>query len=120
MLKLQERVNNPENESDEFYLSLPHYKDTLTTWSSEYDVIRKEYNETSFSDYTTKILELEYKLEYVTPRWHPQLARDLLYHWETTELWYLKDKTALKYVAKTLPDWDGLKQDTRLIMSVFR
>jgi len=120
MLKLQERINNPENESDEFFLSLPHYKDILTIWSGEFNAIRKEFNEMSFADYTAKILELEYRLEHITPRWHPEIARILLYHWEVSELWYLKDKRSLKYVTDQLPDWEELKDDDKLIMALFK
>jgi len=120
MLKLQERVDNPKSESREFYLSLPHHEDTLTLWSCEYDAIRKDFNETSFTDYTTKILELEYRLEHITPRWHPEIARVLLYHYESSELWYLKDKRSLKYVVDQLPKWDDLKDDDKLMMALFK
>jgi len=120
MLKLQVKYDHPEKQTPEFQLSLPHIRDTLTKWSGEYDSVREEYNKTSYSDYTTQILELEYRLEKITPNWFPEIARILMYHYETTELWILKDLRSLKYITETLPDWEGLKQDGGLIMSVFK
>jgi len=119
MAKLQKRINNPQLESAEFQLSMPHYQDTLTLWSSEFDSIRNEFNTTSFAEYTSSILELEYRLENITPRWHPEVARILLYHYEITELWYLKDKRSLKYVTDQLPSWPTLINNDRLMQAVF-
>jgi len=120
MLKLQERVDNPKNETDEFFLSLPHYRDTLAIWSSEFEHIRKEFNNMSFEDYTIKILELEYKLEHITPRRHPQVARVLIYHWQVTEMWYLKDKRSMKYITNALPKWEDIRENEKLMLALFR
>ena len=120
MLRLEERINNPKKESNEFILSLPHYQDTLTIWASEYDIIIKEFNQMSFADYTSKILELEFKLENFTPRRYPEVVRILHYHWEKTEIWYLKDKRSLKYITDTLPAWKDLKDHTKLVQALFR
>ena len=82
--------------------------------------MREEYNKTSYADYTTQILQLEYRLERITPNWYPEIARILMYHYETTELWIQRDLRSLKLVTETLPSWEGLKQDTGLIISVFK
>lgn len=119
MLKLQQRVNNPKQEDREFIISEPHYHDILTLWNVEYDSLRKEFNVMSFSDYTTKILELEYRLEHVTSKWEG-IARDLLYHFEKTEIWYLKDKRSLKYVVDQLPPWDEIENNKRLMLYLFK
>lgn len=112
MLKLQEKYDHPEKQTPESQLSQPHIRDTLVIWSGEYESIREEYNNTSYSDYSTQILELEFMLEKITPNWLPEIARIFMYHYESTELWILKDHRSMKFFTETLPDWEELKKDT--------
>jgi len=120
MLRMQEKIENLESQSREFILTLPHHRDTLTIWSSEFEYIRKEFNSMSFEDLTTKILELEHKMEHQTPHFYPELTRILLYHYQESEVWRLKDMRSLKYVVDQLPRWEELKNDTKLMQALFK
>ena len=117
MLRLQERINNPEKQTREFILSLPLHQDHMTIWISEFEIIRKEFNELSFAEITTKILELENRLEALAH--YSEFTKVLMYHYLSTEIWVYRDFRSLKYVVDELPAWEDLPKNETLMLALF-